>query len=189
MSQMGDILAELRADRGIKQWELAKKIHVSVSSISAFETGVRVPGIDILVKLSVYYDVTTDFLLGISKHNTPPSVINELFVEGTSYGSVIQSLKLLSTNRKKAEVPYDDAIEVVRQDVPGVDERMLFSELLDNIGVAWEKLDHRNRRVLELKYILEKPNEEIARELGIGTNSVRMVLTRARNSLKAILDV
>ena len=107
------------------------------------------------------------------------------YVVTTSRNAALNHLRSI---KKKAEIPYNDAIEGLSQDTPGIDERILYDELLRNIGSAWEKLNMRNKRVLELKYILEKPNDEIARELGIGIDSVRMVLTRARNSLKALSD-
>ena len=41
MPQFGEILAELRQDRGMTQQELSAKLHVAKSSISNLETGQR----------------------------------------------------------------------------------------------------------------------------------------------------
>ena len=57
-------------------------------------------------------------------------------------------------------------------------------EMMQAVNEAWASLDEKYRRILEMKYILERSNEEIAKEFGVGSNSVRMLLTRARNKLK-----
>lgn len=44
----------------------------------------------------------------------------------------------------------------------------------------WPKLDSRTKFILESKYILEKNDSEIAKDLGIEPASVRMALSRAR---------
>ena len=75
---------------------------------------------------------------------------------------------------------FDDAYEL--------DDRLLMIEALEDIGEAWRALDSRSRRILEMKYILDESNEEIARALGVTPNSVRMLLTRARNRLRINLQ-
>ena len=52
------------------------------------------------------------------------------------------------------------------------------------IRTAWNSLDERSRYFLESKYILQKTDKEIAADLDINPNSVRMYLTRSRNPLK-----
>ena len=59
-------LREARKERGLKQTELANKIHVSVQTISGYETGYAQPPIDILIKIADVLEVTTDYLLGRS---------------------------------------------------------------------------------------------------------------------------
>jgi len=102
MSRLGDILSELREDRGLTQLEVSEILHISNSSVSAYETGARVPNIDILVALSALYNVTTDYLLGLSECNTSPSVLNEEFIDGISLGTIIQSLSLLAPKQRIA---------------------------------------------------------------------------------------
>lgn len=53
------------------------------------------------------------------------------------------------------------------------------------ITTAWDSLDDRSRYYLESKYILRKSDQEIAADLSINANSVRMNLTRARNKFKS----
>ena len=65
---------------------------------------------------------------------------------------------------------------------------MMLKEMINGIHSAWKSLDKRSKRVLELKYVLEKGDSEIAEELEIGVNSVRMAISRARNNLKEQLN-
>jgi len=102
MSHLGDKLSELREDRGLTQRDVSERLHISNSSISAFETGARVPSVEVIVSLSRLFEVTTDYLLGLSAYNISPEVFNEEFVDGTSMGSIIQTLTVLTPKQRKA---------------------------------------------------------------------------------------
>lgn len=67
--KFGDILAELRKDKGILQKDLAFVLNVSVSTISNYETNAHFPDIHTLLKLSDYFKVSIDYLLGRTAHN------------------------------------------------------------------------------------------------------------------------
>mgnify|MGYP004614136389 len=62
----GQRLCELRKSRNIEQKKLAEKIHVSPSTISNYEKGLRHPDIKTLCSIADYFQVSTDFLLGRS---------------------------------------------------------------------------------------------------------------------------
>lgn len=91
----------------------------------------------------------------------------------------------LRDSRHIIAFPFDETFDVADETLVSADERLIALEEIENAGAAWQSLDERNKRLLEMKYILEMPNEEIAQEIGVGTNSVRMLLTRARDKLKA----
>ena len=59
-------LAELRKRRGITQKELAETLLVSPQTISKWENGMTCPDLEMLVRLTEYFGVTTDMLLGIA---------------------------------------------------------------------------------------------------------------------------
>lgn len=46
MANLGELLAELRHDRGLKQEELADILHLSKSTISSYERGQQLPPLD-----------------------------------------------------------------------------------------------------------------------------------------------
>lgn len=59
-------LKELREDRDIKQKDIAEYLHIKQNTYSQYENGQRQLPIDILIKLSQYYKVSTDYILGVS---------------------------------------------------------------------------------------------------------------------------
>ena len=57
-------LKELRKQKGISQLRLATELNTTQNTISRYETGEREPGIDELIKLADYFNVSVDYLLG-----------------------------------------------------------------------------------------------------------------------------
>ena len=70
MSVFSDRLKQLRLDKGENQSDVAAILGVSVQSYSAYE-GSREPKYDLLCKIAEHYDVTTDYLLGMSDAKKP----------------------------------------------------------------------------------------------------------------------
>lgn len=65
MTTIRNRIRELRRSSGISQEKLAEEMNVTQASISLYETGGNMP-IDMLISISKYFGVTTDYLLGIS---------------------------------------------------------------------------------------------------------------------------
>ncbi len=62
---LGERIRQLRAGRGISQVELADALGVTKQSVSNWENNNIQPSIDMLLKLSAYFSVSTDSLLGM----------------------------------------------------------------------------------------------------------------------------
>lgn len=58
-------LKELRINRNLTQAQVAQYVGVTRAVISAYETDIRQPSYDILIRLALLYGVTTDYLLCI----------------------------------------------------------------------------------------------------------------------------
>lgn len=70
----GKILRQLRKEKGLTQVELASILNLDASSISKYEKADVSPSAEVLIKVSKYFNVSTDFLLGLStQKNTPTS--------------------------------------------------------------------------------------------------------------------
>ncbi len=59
-------LKYLRLEKGIGQSELAKQIGVSKGIISFWENGLREPTMTSLIKLAKFFDVSIDYLVGLT---------------------------------------------------------------------------------------------------------------------------
>lgn len=66
MKAFSDRLKQLRGDR--TQKEVSDAIGITMVSLSRYETGKRIPDIQMLYKLCVYYNVSSDYLLGIDNN-------------------------------------------------------------------------------------------------------------------------
>lgn len=64
MTDFGNRLKELRKASGKSQVELANALEITVKSIQRYEKGYR-PDTYVLVKLAIYFNVSTDYLLGL----------------------------------------------------------------------------------------------------------------------------
>lgn len=63
-------IKELREAKGIRQAELASSLGVSQNTVSQWETGTRVPRVDMLKKIAILFGCTVDDLLSTDKINT-----------------------------------------------------------------------------------------------------------------------
>ena len=58
-------LKDLREDRDLKQKDIAQYLNIKQNTYSQYENGQRQLPIDVLIKLSKYYGVSTDYILGL----------------------------------------------------------------------------------------------------------------------------
>ena len=56
-------LKEIRRSKGISQLKLAMDLNTSQNTISRYETGEREPGINELIKIADYFNISIDYLL------------------------------------------------------------------------------------------------------------------------------
>ena len=65
--EFGDKVKKLRTDRGLNQTVLAERLGVRKSIISAYESQMRMPSLDMLVKIALEFSVSVDWLLGLER--------------------------------------------------------------------------------------------------------------------------
>lgn len=70
MAEAKDRLLRLRKEKELKQDAIAELLQCSRSTISGYENGLQIP-VDALAKLASFYDVSMDYLLGISNERKP----------------------------------------------------------------------------------------------------------------------
>ncbi|MCL2351838.1 MAG: helix-turn-helix domain-containing protein [Firmicutes bacterium] len=67
---IGERLAELRKDRGLRQKELADKLNVKEKTISAYENDVTAPSDRIQEEIACLFDISLDYLHGLTNEET-----------------------------------------------------------------------------------------------------------------------
>ena len=96
-------LSFLREQADITQAEVARNIHVDKQTISQYERGVRRPNFDLLEKLCDFFNVSSDYLLGLS----------DVTVKLSEAGSFNSSLKFIPVfGSVSAGIP-NEAIDTV----------------------------------------------------------------------------
>ena len=67
---LSERLRKLRKDRNWNQVDLAKRLNVAKQTVSNWENDNIQPSIDMLIKLSKIFNVSTDYLLGLTPTNS-----------------------------------------------------------------------------------------------------------------------
>lgn len=73
----GDRLADVRSFHGDTQASLAAKLNVTRHTIASWEQEKSSPSHEMLVKICELYDVSSDFLLGITRTERPKGFTRE----------------------------------------------------------------------------------------------------------------
>ncbi len=60
-------ITSLRKERGLSQKQVAGDLNISQALLSHYEKGIRECGLDFLANAAKYFDVSCDYLLGVSK--------------------------------------------------------------------------------------------------------------------------
>lgn len=93
MVDFGNTLKTLRFKKNMTQAQLAQKLGLTKSVISAYETGLRLPSYDILIHIAQIYNVSTDYLLGLEHKQ-------ELDLSGLSQGEKVALINLIKAMKQ-----------------------------------------------------------------------------------------
>ncbi|MCH5272683.1 MAG: helix-turn-helix transcriptional regulator [Lachnospiraceae bacterium] len=94
MVDFGYTLRALRLREKITQSQLAERLGLTKSVISAYETGLRMPSYDVLIHIARIFKVSTDYLLGVE-------VKREIDLSGLTSDEVDALLKLIQAMKRK----------------------------------------------------------------------------------------
>lgn len=65
MKGLGEKLKELRIEKGISQMQLSNLVEITQSAIARYELNITEPKASDIKKFCVFFDVTSDYLLGL----------------------------------------------------------------------------------------------------------------------------
>ncbi len=78
---LGKNLRSMREIAGMSQTEVARDLKLNRVTYNRYETGEREPGVQVLLSLAAYFDVSLDFLLGRTPLRLP---LNALYAQHSS---------------------------------------------------------------------------------------------------------
>jgi len=67
---IGERLTMLREEKGYMQRDVAWKLEMAANTLSGYERNLRKPDSETLIKLARFYNVSTDYLLGVTEIKT-----------------------------------------------------------------------------------------------------------------------
>lgn len=85
-------ITELRKAKGLTQKQAAKALGISQSLLSHYENGLRECNLDFLIKISDFYDVTCDQILG---HAVPTFQETKSLEDSSKIQSIYDSLEIM----------------------------------------------------------------------------------------------
>ena len=159
-------------------------------------------------KMEVYFQKYYQSLCLFSKsvvgdHNVSEDIVQDTFVKIISSGIKFESelhfrqyayvavkntcLKFLSTSSRMPLVDLDETASLTADNDTTDDLAIVKAEIIRMIKNAVDELPPRYREVVRLAYIDNLKNEEIAEELGISVNTVKVMRQRAKAKLRESL--
>lgn len=98
-------IKELRTSKKLTQKELAETLNISTVSVSSYETGVKTPSLDMMLNIAQKYNVSIDWLCGLSDKVTPGNSI-------TTYKDIFRLFVTVLDARyeNKENIPIIDTI-------------------------------------------------------------------------------
>ena len=75
---------------------------MSRSTVLKYETGRQIPPVDRICDIADIFDVSTDYLYGVSDCSLPLSKLNEIFYDDMTYSELISIVLGLSEEHQKA---------------------------------------------------------------------------------------
>ena len=124
-TEFSRIITLLRKEKKLSQKQVASDLGISQALLSHYEKGIRECGLDFVIKIADYYDVSCDYLLGRTTERNGATITVEStsdYNNSVSYGNVLAQLnkKLVqnSTNLifDLAENTGDKNIEIAVSD-------------------------------------------------------------------------
>lgn len=157
MMKFSNIIKELREEKNCSQEELGKYIGVSHTSIKNWELGINEPKASYIIKLAQIFNVTTDYLLGITEDYSVNTISSSDLSDDQQY-IVNEYNKLSSTDKQKiinymavsttrAEKKSDNSLTPMEEELITMTRKLEDkNQLAQILGFLEELLEDSNNR-------------------------------------------
>lgn len=107
-----ETLRKLRKSRKLNQAQLAKKLYISPSAVSQYETGRTTPSRETLSRIAAYFNVSPEYLMGASKIYEIEEMLNQEYYPGTTVSEVLNKIVRVKGKDREALLTVVDALTV-----------------------------------------------------------------------------
>jgi transcriptional regulator with XRE-family HTH domain len=163
---IGERIRSLRKEKGLSQSELASQLDLKQSTIANYEKGLRNPNLELIVQLTKFFGISTDFLLLGSESKDIQSIVD--LGDKLTHSLIINNQESIDRDIEEFHEMYGQEALYFR----------LFRYVLTKIGWLWEigllsiSEEHRISNILTgyiEKYHFQS-DENISRIVGVTVN-------------------
>lgn len=97
-------LGELRNEKGLSQEELASSLEIDRGTIAKYETQKRIPSYEHLTSFAHFFDVSTDYLLGLTDNKTTNTELQSVCEYTGLSDTAIQALTLIKGSDLSSDI-------------------------------------------------------------------------------------
>ena len=109
-------IKRLRQEKGLTQTQLADLMNIDQTTVSKWELEKAKPDTPILIRLAAYFDVSTDYLLGLSQLYYPDKIKTEIPEEQ----ELLKSFQMLPPDLRHRAVSYMKKLVELSQEENGI---------------------------------------------------------------------
>ncbi len=106
MKELRTIIRDLREDNDLKQKTIAEYLGVSQQTYSNYENGHREIPIWVVIRLSKYYKVSTDYLLGVGAGYLGSTNLNGKYLGDITMHDVVFDIQKLNAKDRRELLRY-----------------------------------------------------------------------------------
>ncbi|MEC1716662.1 helix-turn-helix domain-containing protein [Schinkia azotoformans] len=138
MSELAFRIKSLREKSGFSQKRVAEALRISNVQLSRYESGDRKPEPEMVAAIANFFEVTTDYLLGLTDDPKGYKAIEDLFLGGQTFPEYKQNVDKLIL-RKKGQTPFKKIGLLI--DEQRVSRKISRSELAQKLGITMPQLN------------------------------------------------
>lgn len=113
MKELRELIRDLREDHDLKQGDVAAYLHVSQQVYSKFERGQREIPAWVVGALSEYYQVSADYLLGVSMYYPGNTDLSRPYLNRITFREVIYDMQELPHKNREKLIRYIGYLKAV----------------------------------------------------------------------------
>ena len=111
-----------------------------------------------------------------------------MYIRSVARNIAMDYLRARVRRRERLADGPDEDMERIADARAGVEQQVFRADTIGAMQAAIRKLPEEKRQLLEMKYLQDMPDGQIAQRLGIQKDNVRQRLSRVRRELRAMME-